>query len=88
LQTLKKDFALKDLGDLHYFLGIEVERKSSGDLLLTQRKYAQDILSRVRMSNCKPIATPMALAEKMIQGDGDLLGPEDSTRYRSVVGAL
>jgi len=88
LQALKKDFALKDLGDLHYFLGIEVERKSSGDLLLTQRRYAQDILSRVRMLNCKPVATPMALAEKMIQGDGDLLGPEDSTRYRSVVGAL
>ena len=56
---------------MHYFLGIEVERKSSGDLLLTQRKYAQDILSKVRMSNCKHVATPMALAEKMIQGDGE-----------------
>lgn len=35
LKDLKDDFALKDLGDLHYFLGIEVKR-SADDLLLSQ----------------------------------------------------
>jgi len=88
LQALKADFALKDLGDLHYFLGIEVEKKSNGDLLLTQKKYARDILSRVGMANCKPVTIPMPSIEKMSRHDGDPLGPEDSTKYRSVVGAL
>jgi hypothetical protein len=35
LQNLEKDFALKDLGDLHYFLGIEVTKVKDG-ILLTQ----------------------------------------------------
>jgi hypothetical protein len=33
LQDLKNDFALKDLGELHYFLGIEVKKTASGILL-------------------------------------------------------
>jgi hypothetical protein len=33
LQDLKNDFALKDLGELHYFLGIEVKKIASGILL-------------------------------------------------------
>ena len=88
IEALKKDFALKDLGDLHYFFGIEVERKQNGDLLLTQEKYAMDLLSRVGMSNCKAAATPMSSAERLMLDDGQSLGSEDSTRYRSIVGAL
>ena len=34
LHDLEKDFAIKDLGELHYFLGIEV-KKIHGELLLT-----------------------------------------------------
>jgi hypothetical protein len=43
LADLKSEIALKDLGVLHYFLVIEV-KKQSGSLLLTQEKYASDIL--------------------------------------------
>jgi hypothetical protein len=43
LQDLQKDFALKDLGELNYFLGIEVTKIKDG-LLLTQEKYASDLL--------------------------------------------
>ncbi|WVZ51496.1 hypothetical protein U9M48_002640 [Paspalum notatum var. saurae] len=39
LLDLKKDFALKDLGDLNYFLGIEVNKTRNG-IALTQQKYA------------------------------------------------
>jgi histone deacetylase 1/2 len=68
-------------------LGIEVQRDRSG-LLLSQGKYAQDILTRVKMNNCKPSATPLSASEKLSSHVGVLLGPDDSTRYRSVVGAL
>ena len=38
LRDLNTDFALKDLGNLHYFLGIEVSKNSSG-IILSQEKY-------------------------------------------------
>jgi histone deacetylase 1/2 len=44
LRDLSKEFALKDLGDLHYFLGIEVHKVSDG-IVLNQAKYAQDVLA-------------------------------------------
>jgi histone deacetylase 1/2 len=87
LKRLERDFAIKDLGDLHYFLGTEVKR-SRGDLLLTQERYANDILQRVNMSKCKPVATPMCPLEKLSLCDGQKLGPHDSSQYTSVVGAL
>jgi histone deacetylase 1/2 len=87
LKDLERDFALKDLGELHYFLGIEVKKRKDG-LVLTQERYATDILERVNMSNCKPISTPMPTSEKLSIHDGEKLGPQDSTRYRSIVGGL
>lgn len=87
LKDLEGEFALKDLGDLHYFLGIEVKRNTEG-LLLSQTKYAEDIIKRTGMSTCKPVSTPPSSVEKLSATEGELLGPEDSTRYRSVVGAM
>jgi len=87
LQDSKKDFALKNLGDLHYFLGIEVQRNKEG-VILSQEKYAREILTRAGMTNCKSPATPLSVIEKLSKFEGEMLSPEDSTRYRSIVGAL
>ena len=87
LKDLQRDFALKDLGDLHYFLRIEVKRVSDG-LILSQEKYATDILKRSGMHNAKPVDTPLSTSEKLRLTDGSPLGPDDSTKYRSLVGAL
>jgi histone deacetylase 1/2 len=40
------------------------------------------------MSSCKPSATPLSSTEKLSKADGQILGSEDSTKYRSIVGAL
>jgi histone deacetylase 1/2 len=87
LKDLQKDFALKDLGDLHYFLGIEVKGTIDG-LVLSQGRYAADILSQSGMDKEKTIDTPLSTFEKLSLTDGSKLGPEDCTRYRSLVGAL
>jgi histone deacetylase 1/2 len=87
LHDLEKDFALKDLGDRHHFLRIEVKR-SQGGLVLSQEGYAKEILQRVNMADCKSVATPMATTDKISLYDGEKLGPEDASRYRSIVGAL
>jgi histone deacetylase 1/2 len=87
LQDLSSAFALKDLGDLHFFLGIEVKKINQG-IILTQEKYASDLLNRVGLKECKTLPTPLSASEKLSVTEGELLGPEDSTRYRSIVGAL
>jgi hypothetical protein len=87
LQDLQKEFALKDLGNLHYFLGIDVTKMNDG-LLLSQEKYASDLLKRVGMARCKPIATPLSTSEKLSLHQGTPLGANDATNYRSGVGAL
>jgi len=87
VETLRLEFALKDLGNLHYFLGIEVKKISDG-IILSQEKYAGDLLKRTGMQHCKPVNTPMSTSEKMSAHEGTPLGPEDATRYRSIVGGL
>ncbi len=53
-------FKLKDLGEIHHFLGIQFERISNGrQLFLSQRGYLKRALERFRMSDTKSAVTPM-----------------------------
>ncbi|XP_066385162.1 uncharacterized protein [Miscanthus floridulus] len=87
LKDLEREFALKDLGDLHYFLGIEVKKSTDG-LVMSQERYTADIVKRAGMDKSKPVDTPLSTSEKLSATDGVSIGPEDSTRYKSLVGAL
>jgi histone deacetylase 1/2 len=87
LADLKVDFALKDLDDLSYFLVIEVKRVTDG-IVLSQSKYANDLLKQVGMELCKLVATPLSTSEKLLAYIESPLGPEDATKYMSIVGAL
>jgi histone deacetylase 1/2 len=87
LADLQRDFALKDLGDLHYFLGIKVKRGNTS-MLLTQERYATEVLKRSSMDKCHAVDTPLSSYEKLSIEDGEKLGNEYATKYRSVVGAL
>ena len=55
---LAKEFQMKDLGLLHYFLGLEIWQRE-GELFVSQGKYAQEILEKFHMQGCKPIDTPL-----------------------------
>jgi hypothetical protein len=87
LQDLRAEFALKDLGPLHYFLGIEVKTINDG-LHLSQSKYTSDILKRAGMTNCKLVMTHLPIFEKLSVHSGQPLDVKESTKYRSIVGAL
>ncbi|RVW91530.1 putative mitochondrial protein [Vitis vinifera] len=67
------------LGETQVFLGIEIAQSSSG-VVLSQRKYALDILEETGMLDCKPIDTPMDPNVKLVPGQGEPLG--DLGRYR------
>ena len=53
-KNLSKEFEVKDLGQLRYFLGIEIVRNPKG-IILSQRKYVLDLLSETGMLGCRPV---------------------------------
>ncbi|KAF8669207.1 hypothetical protein HU200_051537 [Digitaria exilis] len=79
---LHREFAMKDLGALNYFLGIHVHRTKAG-LFLNQTKYAEDVLERAGMFNCKPAPTPVDTKPKSSSRDGT--PASDDSFYRSIV---
>lgn len=86
IDMLHLAFPLKQLGDLDYFLGIEVRKQPNGSLLLTQSKYIRDNLVKTNMAEAKPISTPMSSSCKLSKSGPDTL--YDPSMYKSVVGAL
>lgn len=82
---LHVEFSIKDLGPLHYFLGIEVISRMDA-FFLHQRKYADELLDSVSMLNCKPAATPVDTKAKLSATDG--CPAPDASFYWSIVGAL
>ena len=81
----QNSFQTKDLGKLHYFLGIEVTR-SKEDISLSQRKYVLDILEEIGLLGSKPVETPMDPNVKLYEDQGGLLSNPE--RYRCLVGKL
>ena len=62
---LAAKFKMKDLGMVHYFLGMEVWQSVDG-IFLGQGKYVVEILKRFGMMECKFMATPIALNLKLL----------------------
>jgi len=73
------------MGELRYFLGIEVIQSPKGIWLL-QRQYALNKLSEYGMTGYKPISIPLEQNLKLSADEGDLV--EDTTMYRRIVGNL
>ena len=65
-------FSIKELGLIHYYLGNEVLRNSTG-LAMSQRKYALDLLKYIDTLDLKPAKTPMDPLIKLNDTDGGLL---------------
>ena len=85
LHQLSSDFAVKDLGKLNFFLGIEVLENTAG-VILSQQCYILDILKRTNMQDAKPVSSPMASSTSLTVHEGPSF--PDHTLYRSTVGAL
>ncbi|KAL0303184.1 UNVERIFIED_CONTAM: Retrovirus-related Pol polyprotein from transposon TNT 1-94 [Sesamum radiatum] len=80
---MMEKFEMTDLGQMRYFLGIQV-KQSPGRIFLSQEKYIDDLLKKFNMGHCKPISTPMALNEKL-HDNGEKIDP---SLYRKLIGSL
>ncbi|CAM8878685.1 unnamed protein product [Rhodiola kirilowii] len=82
---IHKEFRIKDLGNLKYFLGIEVARSKEG-IFINQRKYVLDILEDYNYTDSKPVKTPLETKHELSLSTASAL--LDPTIYRKLVGKL
>ena len=74
-----------DLGNLHYFLDLQVLQTKEG-IFISQSKYVCDLLYRFHMEYCKPNPSPFQSRVKL---SATCTSPEvDATLYRQLVGSL
>ncbi|XP_015944075.1 uncharacterized mitochondrial protein AtMg00810-like [Arachis duranensis] len=85
-QKLNSAFVLKDKRELHYFLGIQVNKTNDRGLMMSQDKYVQDLLAKVSMSNCKSCATPLSSTLRIYATGGAMF--DNPHLYHFVVGSL
>ncbi|XP_019267683.1 PREDICTED: uncharacterized protein LOC109244965 [Nicotiana attenuata] len=82
---LHEQFRIKDLGQLHYFLGLEVMYKDDG-VIISQRKFVLDMLKEYNCLDYKPCSSPLEPTIKLKAKEGTIL--QDPTYYRKLVGKL
>ena len=84
-KRLAAEFEMKDLGMMHYFLGLEVWQHSD-EIFLNQGKYTVEILKRFGMLDCKAMTTPMTTSLNLL--NDDTVEVVDVTLYRQIIGSL
>ncbi|CAN1181640.1 Retrovirus-related Pol polyprotein from transposon TNT 1-94 [Linum perenne] len=82
---LGTEFKVRDLGQLKYFLGLEVARSTKG-ISVCQRKYCLDILKDTGFLDSKPINTPVDMKTRLSRNEGEALS--EITEYRKLIGQL
>jgi hypothetical protein len=86
-RELISKFEMKDLGLMHYFLGLEVWQRH-GEIFLAQGKYIVDLLKRFGMMDCKSMSTSMITNMRKLH-DYDICSDlVDPTMYRQLIGSL
>ncbi|CAL8176533.1 unnamed protein product [Prunus armeniaca] len=85
IDLLCSKFDSRKMGDLSFFLGMEILRTPK-TISLSQTRYALDLLKKFNMELCKPCPTPLSSSTRLSSLDGDPL--LDPAPYRSMVGGL
>lgn len=86
ISSLAKIFNLKDMGQLTYFLGLQIQYDKDGSLFINQSKYVKELLKKARMESCKPTSTASKPHTQLLVNEVTPIA--DPTHYRSILGAI
>ena len=87
-EALARKFDVKDLGELHYFLGVQViQDQGKGTVWIGQPTYTKSILQKYGMSEAKPVKTPVDVNSKLLKTEEES-ELADQRLYQSAVGSL
>ncbi|GJS12406.1 putative ribonuclease H-like domain-containing protein [Tanacetum coccineum] len=84
-KLMKDKFQMSSMGELTFFLGLQVQQKEDG-IFISQDKYVAEILKKFNYTDVKTASTPVDL-EKPLVKDGDA-NDVDVHLYRSMIGSL
>ncbi|MFS7989867.1 putative RNA-directed DNA polymerase [Helianthus anomalus] len=84
-KSMQNEFEMTDLGQMKYFLGVEVHQRKSG-ITLCQTQYAKEVLKRFRMWEANEVKNPIVPGTILTKSSAG----EDAngTEYMSLVGSL
>ncbi|KAJ9538292.1 hypothetical protein OSB04_031025 [Centaurea solstitialis] len=84
-ELMHKKFKMSSMGELTFFLGLQVKQKTDG-IFINQSKYVATMLQKFGMNDAKPASTPMETHKQLT---ADVEGEEvDVHHYRSMIGSL
>ncbi|KAL0373816.1 UNVERIFIED_CONTAM: Copia protein [Sesamum radiatum] len=84
-EEIKRRFEIFDLGNITYFLGMEINLCDDG-IFISKKRYAWEILRKFKMEKRKLVSTPLIHNEKLSRSEkGD---DADASLYRSLIGSL
>eukprot|EP00253_Pinus_taeda_P003155 PITA_03155 len=83
--VMQKEFEMSFLGELTYFLGLQIQQNEGG-IFLYQTKYLKQILKKYGMEDAKPVCTPMVTGCSLITNDKSAAVHQPT--YRSMIGSL
>ncbi|XP_015161834.1 uncharacterized mitochondrial protein AtMg00810-like [Solanum tuberosum] len=85
MREMETKFEMSDLGEMSYLLGMQIHQPIDR-IFTSQRKYAWDILKRLKMERCKRVPIPLVHNEKILNFEGG--DRVDPSVYRSLIGSL
>ena len=87
-KALSEKFEVKDMGELHHFLGTKVlQNKQNGEVWIGQPAYTQKVLRKFNMENAKPVDTPVDISSKLVKMNEDSESANQE-QFQSAVGSL
>ncbi len=88
-ERMNRRFVLSDQDYLEYYLGVKISHLDDKTLLLHQTAYAKKIISNFKMSECKPVKTPLPRdCNLSLMDSPEEVDPRVQSEYRAIVGSL
>jgi hypothetical protein len=83
---MSREFEMSMMGELNFFLGLQIKKTQDGTFVHEGKKYRKDILKKFGMGEAKPLSTPISTTTVL---DTDVDGePVDRKEYMSMIGFL